>query len=141
MSHATPTPFVALLLVAVCAGCNDGTIADDWGPSAGHARVEGHVFDASGARVAQGMEVALTRCGSPIGGYAGSATSDSQGAYSILGSLPPVGLLPELPDSLEVQCEIIAGRGYAESGPVNVLFFTRTEPRPLRVDLHEVPSP
>lgn len=137
------TPLTALslgCLLLACA-CDDGTIVDDWGPSAGHAAVVGHVYTAAGLAVAAGMEVALTRCGDPIGGFAGNTTTDSQGAYSVRGDLPPVGVLPSLPDSLSVQCELRAGRGFAESGPVDLYFFIRKPPTALQLDLVEEQAP
>lgn len=135
-------PVTALSLGSLLAcACDDGTIVDNWGPSAGHAVVVGHVYTATGLPVAAGMEVALTRCGDPIGGFAGSTTTDSQGAYSVRGDLPPVGVLPSLPDSLSVQCELLAGRGFAESGPVDLYFFTGKPPTGLQLDLVEKQAP
>ena len=125
----------------LASACDDGTIVDNWGPSAGHAVVAGRVYTAAGLSVAPGMEVALTRCGDPIGGFAGSATTDSRGAYAVRGDLPPVGVMPSLPDSLPVQCEVLAGRGFAESGPVQVYFFTRKPPTALQLDLVEEQAP
>lgn len=125
---------VCLPLLAVCDG---GTIVDDWGPSAGHTVVEGRVVNAGRAPVSAGMEVTITRCGDPIGGFAGRSQTLAEGRYSVRGDLPPVGVLPSLPDSLLVTCEILAGRGFAESGPIDLYFFTRKTPTPLQLDLVE----
>lgn len=90
--------------------CEEPVIVDDWGPPAGYAAISGTVRTAAGAPVA-GVEVAFSRCGSPLGGFLGADHTDAQGAYRARGSLPPIGALPRLDlDTLRVTCEVLVGR-------------------------------
>lgn len=130
----------AVVLVTACliTACDGDVIIDDFGPPSGYARVEGRLLRADGTPGPEGMEVALTRCGLPIGGLAGSSETVAGGDFSVVGELPPVDLFPAEADSLLVECELIAGRGFAESGVLDVYFFRRSrEPTALHVDLHE----
>lgn len=125
-------------LVATCSvtGCENGVEVDDFGPPSGYARVEGQVLRTDGGAGPEGMNVFLTRCGFPVGGLAGRSKTSALGRFSVTGELPPIDFFPVDMDSLLVECELIAGEGFAESGPVDVHFFRRSrEPTVLRLDL------
>lgn len=130
---------VMIVIAGSClfAGCS-GDHDHDWGPPSGYARVDGRVTYADGTPGPKDMEVALTRCGSPVGGLAGSSRTAAGGTFSVEGSLAPIDLFPQGSDSLKVQCELIAGQGFATSGPLDVYFFRRSrEPTVLHVDLKQ----
>jgi hypothetical protein len=98
------------VLVIGLAACDRGyTIADDWGPPAGYAVVAGTVTNAAGVPVS-GVEVMLTRCVSPIGGYLGAASTDAAGRYRIEGALPPRGAFPVAVGTLLVRCYAFTDR-------------------------------
>jgi hypothetical protein len=127
-----------LLAVCLAAACDSGVIVDDFGPPSGYARIDGRLLRMNGTPEPEGMEVVLTRCGFPIGGLAGSSETGSGGSFSVIGALSPVDPFPAGSDSLGVECELIAGAGFAESGIIEVYFFRRSrDPTVLRLDLHE----
>jgi hypothetical protein len=114
MRHLTRRPLARsapTFAAAVLAGCGSGSLdpADDWGPPAGYAVVAGTVVTAAGAP-AGGVEVLLSRCASPVGGYLGRATTDAAGRYRVEGALPPVGFLRAAPDTLRVRCAVFTDR-------------------------------
>ena len=119
------------LLVATCliTACDSDIIGDDFGPPSAYALVEGRVFRADETPGPAGMKVALTRCSLPVGGLAGSSTTVAGGHFSVEGAVPPVGF-PEV-DSLQIECELIAGQGFAESGVIEVSSSTVLSSRPL----------
>jgi hypothetical protein len=134
-----PLSFVGGLALAACvlggSACSDEPISDDFGPPSGYAVVEGSVTRGDGSPVGEGMEVVLSRCGSPVGGWAGSAPTGPAGSFSVRGELPPIGV-PEGQDSVLVICELVAGAGFAESGPLDVYFYRPPrEPTVLEVSL------
>jgi hypothetical protein len=98
------------LLLGVAA-CDRGyTIVDNWGPPAGYAVVAGVVTTAAGTPAAD-VEVVLTRCASPLGGYLGQASTDAAGRYRLEGALPPRGALPTVAvDTLAVRCQAFTDR-------------------------------
>lgn len=117
------------------AACSNEPIAGGFGPPSGYALVQGSVTHDDGRPVNEGMEVVLTRCELPVGGLAGSAQTGLDGGFSLRGELPPIGM-PAGQDSLLVRCEVIAGGGFAESGPLDVFFFRPpSEPTALEVTL------
>lgn len=94
-------------------------------------------MDASGAPVDEGMTVLVTRCEDPVRGRAGSGTTDAEGRFSVRGSLPPIGM-PVGEDSISVVCEVFAGRGFAESGKLDIMFYRPPiQPAPTEVHLVE----
>jgi hypothetical protein len=134
-----PLSFVGGLALAGCAlggsACSDEPFPGDFGPSSGYALVEGSVTQGDGSPVDEGMEVVLTRCELPVGGLAGSAPTGPAGSFSVRGELPPIGM-PEGQDSVLVTCELIAGGGFAESGPLDVYFYRPPrDPTVLEVSL------
>ncbi|MEK9501398.1 carboxypeptidase-like regulatory domain-containing protein [Gaopeijia maritima] len=129
----------ATLVAASIAGCEGPSDIDDYGGPSGYTRISGTVLGAGGEAVDPGTQVALTRCESPVGGLAGKTTTDSNGSYSLTGSLPPVGM-PEGRNSIELECEVIVGLNVLASGPLDVTFHRTTSPdtlTPLVVDLRE----
>jgi hypothetical protein len=129
--------FVSGLALAGCAlgACSDEPVQGDFGPPSGYAGVEGSVTQRDGSPVGEGMEVVLTRCELPVGGLAGSAPTGPAGRFLVRGELPPIGM-PEGQDSVLVTCELIAGGGFAESGPLDVYFYRPPrEPTVLQVSL------
>jgi hypothetical protein len=127
-------------LMSTCTG-GGPTRDGEFGPPSGFARVEGRVLRADGTAGPVGMRVALTRCGDPIGGFAGEATTTHGGEYSVVGALPPIGMR-DGSDSVAVDCEIVAGGGFAESDEFAVYFFRPPrEPTVLRVDVRAAGAP
>ena len=99
------------LLLGGVAACDRGyTIVDNWGPPAGYAVVAGVVTTAAGTPAAD-VEVVLTRCASPLGGYLGRASTDAAGRYRLEGALPPRGAFPAVAvDTLAVRCQVFTDR-------------------------------
>lgn len=129
-------PFGAAAIALALSSCAAPSEVDDFGGPSGFARLEGTVTTSSG-EPASGMDLALTRCGSPIGGLAGTSASQSDGSYELLASLPPAGF-PSGPDSIAVRCELMAGMDFATSGELDVYFFPAAAvPSIQRVDLVE----
>lgn len=127
------------LVLASLVGCEGPSDIDDYGGPSGYTRISGSVLRAGGEAVGPGTQVALTRCESPVGGLAGKTTTDSNGSYSLTGSLPPL-VMPEGRNSIELECEVIAGLNVLASGPLEVTFHRTTSPdtlTPLVVDLRE----
>jgi hypothetical protein len=125
-----------VLLLSALGACSGGTtIEDDFRGPRGYSRIQGQVLTSDGSGGPEGMEVALARCGHPVGGLAGTGSTGPGGEFTVLGALPPFGL-PEGADSVLVTCELVAGRGFAESGPLEVYFFPADrEPSVLWVEL------
>jgi hypothetical protein len=126
-------PILGPLLVASAAACDRGyTIVDNWGPPAGYAAVAGTVTTATGAP-ASGIEVLLTRCASPIGGYLGGANTDATGRYRIEGALPPRGAFPQVAvDTLAVRCFVFTDRSGVPRDSLVVRFRSDPSGPPLQ---------
>ena len=107
--------------LALLACADAGRIIDNWGPPSGYTLLTGSVRKATGVP-AQGAEVSLYQCTAPVGGYLGSAVTDSNGHYRLLGSLPPIGLSTAQVDSLQVQCAVSVNRAAAPIAPIVLRF-------------------
>jgi hypothetical protein len=124
---------VALSMSLAMAGCNSDTIVDDWGPSAGYARLTGRVTTTAGLPIS-GAEVSVARCSHPIVGMIGSALTSTDGTYSITGALPPVGLLPPVrADTIRARCGVFINRSPMPVDSIDVRFAADSLALPRQV--------
>jgi hypothetical protein len=118
------TFFVFAIVILGSFGCSGGSTEwDDFGSPA-YTRIQGIVFDSDGSRASAGMEVLLTLCEMPIGGFAGRTVTTEDGEYDLTGELPAVGF-PAGADSVSVVCQILVGDDFASSGEIEVYFYLR----------------
>lgn len=91
-------------------GCGDSIVYDDWGESAGYARVEGVILSGPGTPVGRAL-IEVGRCGPAFDqGFGANARAATDGKYSLRLELPPVGTYR---GSMKVECDITVNRGQA----------------------------
>jgi hypothetical protein len=104
---------------------------DNYGPPAGYAILAGSVRNVDGTAVAN-AEIAFTLCGSPIGGFLVTATTDSTGVYRAVAHLPPVGVLPRgIADTLRLRCYLVVARSGVVRDSVLIRFATSVSSAPV----------
>jgi len=121
---------IALGLLTACSA-GDGVIVDDWGPPAGYAVLTGTVRHAGGAP-APGVEVAFSRCASPLGGFLAAATTDAAGRFRASGQLPPVGAFPVREvETLRLRCDVFLDRSGVARDSITVRFAPSIQAAPV----------
>lgn len=119
--------------VATLVACSSGRIVDNWGPPAGYAVLRGKVSQTSGAPAAK-VEVAFSRCASPVGGFLASTTTDAAGQFRVEAQLPPQGVLPSgIADTLRLRCDVFLDRSGVARDSVWVRFAATAQEAPTTI--------